>query len=82
MQVSQEKKLRSEGKDTDYCSSKKGHSSVFGFYQEKWEFDLFAFTCMLQTTVECYTIKIVTLIYEISRFDWTVSPSCEGVKVL
>ena len=25
---------------------------------------------------------IVTLIYEISQFDWTVSPSCEDVKVL
>ena len=24
---------------------------------------------------------IVTLIYEISQFDWAVSPSCEGVKV-
>ena len=25
---------------------------------------------------------IVTFVYEISQFDWTVSPSCEGVKVL
>ena len=29
-----------------------------------------------------YLNSIVTLIYEISEFDWTVSPSCEGVKLL